>query len=323
MIQIQIFDVGHGQCAVATSPNSRRLMIDCGAKWTDERFWTPALHYYGQYLSLLAIMNLDEDHLSNFESLKECVRIGQLLSNPTLNSNDIRRLKTGGIGPGVRSYLGWLADPDNQIISLSPDFGSMRVWGYYNPYMPGVMDATNDLSLLLFIQYGAFKIAFSGDLENSGWRQMLCNPRICRDLAGTSVFVASHHGRKSGQCADIFNWFRPQIIVFSDDDKKYESQETDGWYAERCTGAILIENPTQRRYFMTTRNDGSMQIDVTPDGSWILRPIKVPDWPLRSDQISSHLPGIGLGSGFGAGFSSGSNSIGLGLTNPFLLTTRQ
>ena len=37
-MRIEIFNVGHGQCAVLTAPNGRRMMLDCGDRWDDDRF---------------------------------------------------------------------------------------------------------------------------------------------------------------------------------------------------------------------------------------------------------------------------------------------
>jgi hypothetical protein len=39
-MRVEIFDVGHGQCAVIAAPNGRRMMIDCGDRWREETFWT-------------------------------------------------------------------------------------------------------------------------------------------------------------------------------------------------------------------------------------------------------------------------------------------
>jgi hypothetical protein len=259
-------------------------------------------------------MNLDEDHVSNFGSLKDAVRIGQLWSNPTLSARDIILLKSDGIGPGVRGYLEWLSDPLNQIAYISPDFGTMHVWGYYNPYVPGVTDTTNNLSLLLLIQYGAFKIVFSGDLEDSGWRRMLEDPRIRHDLLGTGVFVASHHGREGGCSAELFEIIRPEVVIVSDDERQHDSQMTDAWYRQRCTGVPLIGNPSQRRYVYTTRRDGSLSITANEDGTGVIQPIHVPDWPVATKRASRQAMGLGMASGF----NSGSRVIGLGLANPFL-----
>jgi len=108
-------------------------------------------------------------------------------------------------------------------------------------------------------QFGAFKVVFAGDLEVAGWRRLLALPSFRQDLIGTSVFVASHHGRESGCCTELFDLFRPQLVISSDDERQFDSQDTDDWYRNRCTGAIFAENTLARRYVATTRKDGSMR----------------------------------------------------------------
>ena len=53
------------------------------------------------------------------------------------------------------------------------------------------MNKTNDPSLAVVVQFGAFKIVFTGDLEVAGWRRLLTMPEFRADLLGTTVFVAS------------------------------------------------------------------------------------------------------------------------------------
>ena len=79
------------------------------------------------------------------------------------------------------------------------------------------------------------------------------------------------------------------------DERQYESQETDAWYRARCRGIPHVHNPAERRYVMTTRKDGSMQIDVGPDGRWLLNPVQVRDWPRTPRK-----PALGTLAGLGA-----------------------
>ena len=141
----------------------------------------------------------------------------------------------------------------------------------------GAQNKTNDLSLAVIAQFGTFKVLFAGDLEVAGWRRLLTIPLFRQDVQGVSVVVASHHGRDSGCCTELFDLFRPQLVIISDDERQYDSQDTDDWYRTRCTGAVFVTN--ERRYVATTRRDGSMRIDVTADGSWIIQRIPVSDWP--------------------------------------------
>jgi hypothetical protein len=55
-----------------------------------------------------------------------------------------------------------------------PDFGAISIRWYCNRFIPGANNTTNNLSLVVIVQFGAFKIVFAGDLEVEGWRQLLC-----------------------------------------------------------------------------------------------------------------------------------------------------
>ncbi len=277
-VQIEIFDVGHGQCAVATAPNGNRLMLDCGTRWRDDRFWTPSLHFFKERFEMLALLNLDEDHLADFGQVMEHCTVPWVLSNPTVGHAQFHALKTSGMGRGAQAVAKWLAAPKalNGLLP-QPDFGQVQVRWYYNHHTPGWQ--TNDLSLVVVLQFGLFKIMFAGDLERKGWRQLLQLADFRNDLLGTNIFVASHHGRESGCCEDLFYYFTPEIVIISDDEKQHQSQETNAWYRQRCSGASVIANPSERRYVMTTRNDGCLRINANASGLWRLDPFNVEDWP--------------------------------------------
>jgi len=44
-------------------------MLDCSQRWDDRTFWTPSLRYFNQTIDLLALLNLDEDHVRDFDSV--------------------------------------------------------------------------------------------------------------------------------------------------------------------------------------------------------------------------------------------------------------
>jgi beta-lactamase superfamily II metal-dependent hydrolase len=307
-MRIDIFNVGHGQCAVITAPNGRRMMLDCGDRWGDDRFWTPSLHFFRQTIDLLALMNLDEDHLRDFKNVMHDCTVPWVLSNPTVGPREFAALKKDGMGPGAQAVAAWLAQLKNPFPGPQPDFGDVQIRWYYPFFVPGAENNTNDLSLAVIAQFGAFKILFAGDLEVAGWRRLLTIPSFRQDVQNVSVFVASHHGRESGCCTDLFELFRPQLVIISDDGRQYDSQDTDDWYRTRCTGAVFVTN--ERRYVATTRKDDSMRIHITADGRWTIQRVTVRDWP-RTTAPSQ--PQLGLGAL--AALSPGYNPLAPGLSN--------
>lgn len=290
-MRVEIFDVGHGQCAVITAPNGRRIMIDCSDRWEDDRFWTPSLHYFKQTIDALALTNLDEDHVRDFQGMMDSCVVRWILTNPSIGASEFAVLKRSGMHRGCKAVASWLARPKAPSFGMPPDFfGAVRVQPYWGSFVPHVTNKTNDLSLVIVVQFGAFKIVFAGDLEVAGWTRLLSSPEFCRDLIGTTVLVASHHGRETGCCTELFNLFQPQLVVISDEPRQFDSQDTDDWYRNQCTGAVFLHNAFERRYVATTRKDGSMQIDVGSDGRWTIQRVTVRDWP-KTPPTSS----LGLG----------------------------
>ena len=107
-MRIDIFNVGHGQCAVITAPNGRRMMLDCGDRWGDDRFWTPSLHFFRETIDLLGLMNLDEDHLRDFKNMMQDCTVPWILSNPTVGPREYAVLKKDGMGPGAEAVAACL-----------------------------------------------------------------------------------------------------------------------------------------------------------------------------------------------------------------------
>jgi beta-lactamase superfamily II metal-dependent hydrolase len=280
MMKIDIFDVGHGGCSIITCPNGARVMVDCGLRL--DPCWFPSITYFGEQFDLVVFGNLDEDHVEDLPHLWRNVRIRAIFSNPTVTAAALATMKRQhGMAEGVRHAHAILTEYGGGLIGQPPDLGNVEVCAYYNRFGVDFTD-TNNLSLAFFVRYGAFTILFAGDLEKAGWRALLRLPAFARELASVNVFVASHHGRDNGCCAEIFQMCRPNVFVISDDEHQYESQDTTDWYRERAHGIPdfrvqphpIIGYP--HRYVLTTRRDGTLSMGVTLDGSFLITPENPP-----------------------------------------------
>jgi len=278
-MKVEIFNVDHGQCAVITSPSGCRLMIDCGTLTEGDAYWWPSVHFSGESFLGLGVTNVDEDHLTDFPMVMQHAPPSWILTNPTIGYRELIALKTDGMRSGVAGYARWLAAPKRPAVSSPPlDFSPVVVRWYWNPYSPGFIDKTNDLSAVFVVQYGTFKILFAGDLEERGWTNLLRLPAFVQDLASVKVFVASHHGRENGCHSTLFELCRPALFIISDGAMEFETQETTQWYRNRASGIPVI-GTQDRRYVCTTRSDGSLQIDAQANGSWLVTPVAVRTWP--------------------------------------------
>lgn len=252
-------------------------MLDCG--FDADRGWFPSVVYGGQFIDALIITNLDEDHVEDLPYVWDRVTLGSIYSNPSVTAAALATMKREhGMNDGVRQAHAILSRFGPGHVGKMADIGEVSAWGYSNRYGLDFTD-TNNLSVATFIRWGTFTILFAGDLETAGWRALLRNPAFVADLATVTVFVASHHGRANGRCEEVFKIARPESVVFSDDRKQYESQETDAWYRQRVSGIPVLDGvPSgllpKRWHVYTTRRDGTLTVQVDATGRYLVTPTR-------------------------------------------------
>lgn len=120
----------------------------------------------------------------------------------------------------------------------------------------------NNLSVVTFLTYLNFVILFPGDIEEKRWKQLLNDKTFIELLKKTDIIVASHHGKDSGYCNDIFNYFSPHLTIISDGrftetsaTCRY-SEKSRGWKVWKSNGEGITRN------VLSTRNDGHIKINV-------------------------------------------------------------
>ena len=87
-------------------------------------------------------------------------------------------------------------------------------------------------------------------------------------LTATDVFVASHHGREAGYCAEVFEYCQPKIVIVSDGPgcetsavNKY-CGHSQGWYVRSSATGL-----SEKRLVVTTRSDGSIVVEAYRQGT--------------------------------------------------------
>lgn len=267
-MQLEIFNVEHGACALVHTSNGKLAMIDCGHNATTG--WMPGdllARRNVTTLDRLFVTNYDEDHVSGYRNLKHRVFVNILTRNSRVSPATIRQLKSeDGMGLGIEALLQDVSGTfTGDLVPADLDFGDTKFETFSNGYGPppfGFNDE-NNLSLVIFVSVGTHRIIFPGDLEKAGWRAMLRDQHFVELLRGVNVFVASHHGRENGYCPEVFDMCAPEIVVISDQSHQYQSQETVDSYRSHTRGMTYNGRP---RHVLTTRRDGYMAFDFPAQG---------------------------------------------------------
>jgi beta-lactamase superfamily II metal-dependent hydrolase len=267
--ELKIFDVRHGFCATLLSGN-RIILLDCGH---DAEGFKPLDWIYAQgyrHIDALIVSNFDQDHISDIKIIRDYFTVGSLAVNPTVDPNTLRaiKIKGGPITDQMNILINSMANPSLNRIDLVPHVIEDVSMYFYCCYYPYETD-TNNLSLVTFLQFGSSYIIYPGDIERRAWTRLLSVPDFVDKLKKVNVFIASHHGRINGYCEDVFNYCRPEIVIVSDQEKSFSTQDHDN-YSKHVLGLNLgtVLAPDVRRV-MTTRKDGHITLKKINDITYL------------------------------------------------------
>ena len=245
-MEIEIFDVEHGGCALVTADNRRRILVDCGHNSTTG--WRPSQYLPERgirQIDRLIISNYDRDHVSDLPAVLANIGVPVLSRNPSVWPDLLRAMKAeNGMDPGIGTLAYMAGNYYTQDLSAPQDFGALQVNHYWNVY-PVFTDA-NNLSLVTIFQYHDLGIIFPGDIEKAGWLQLLQRQEFRAALIGINIFVASHHGRENGYCPEVFNWCSPEVVIFSDGAVIHDTQKTAAFYRQHTRGIRFFDEDIQK-----------------------------------------------------------------------------
>ncbi len=251
-MKFEILNVEHGFAAYAIAEDNSVLLFDCGYSSTccpSEHLWRQGIRVIRQ----LFVTNYDEDHIADLPVLRRCFEIETITRNRSVNSDQLRNMKTYPISNAMQVLLEMIDNYTGEVLIGQFQSTGIQVQTFYNAYP--LFEDTNNLSLLVFLNIGGVSFLLPGDLERAGWLELLKNSDVCRLLRGVDVFVASHHGRESGYCREVFDYCVPQFVIMSDGPVQYDTQEMAGVYGQHAIGGLF---GNQKRKVLTTRKDGSL-----------------------------------------------------------------
>jgi len=254
-MRVTVHDVGHGSCISLIHDNGNVMLWDCGH--SDENRPSQFLPVMGiNTIHNFFITNYDEDHISDLPNLLASVDLPTLFRNKSISADELHRLKLQGgpISPAMSSMLAMIVDYNQPVLGVPPAFPGVTFTTYSNSYGLAYNE-TNNISLVTFLNLNGTKFIFPGDVERAGWLGLLAQPGFIEELRTVSVFVASHHGRESGYCSEVFQVCTPVVVVMSDSKIKHATQGMTNIYASHASGMSF--GGTIRRV-VTTRNDGDI-----------------------------------------------------------------
>lgn len=272
--ELYVWNVENGTAIYVKTPNGKNVVIDCGA--SDD--FSPAeclKDSLAVRIDFLIISHPHKDHIEDLKGIEDILNDVNLFRRNKKITKDLM----------VKSNVDLKGDEDlERYFDLGknrtgidsedesprkPKWGAGCVFTYFSNEYPKngeVGNSTiNNLSLVTFIEFEEDVVLYGGDMEESGWEEMLENGRFEALLKKTTIYIASHHGNKSGFSSELFEHLRPKLTIVPAG-KKPEYDATDR-YREKTKGMNVVtkDGETESRKVLTTRNDDHIHVTLHAD----------------------------------------------------------
>jgi competence protein ComEC len=249
-LRIRIHDVGHGQAIHAFTPNGKVVVIDLGC--SDD--FSP-LKWLGKQTK--TIDSLTITHPPSW-----------------LTPQEVRSANQAADEDKVKTYLA-ISGKYNSPIPAGERVGDPAVTGGVSInefYSTGCgRNNINNHSMVVVFEYLGIKVVIPGDNEPASWRELLKQPDFVSGAKRPYVLMASHHGRESGYCTDLFDDTsgigRPRLCVISDG--RVQDTDAASRYSYHALGWTVYSRSgnSDTRSCVTTRSDGYIEIEIGKNGN--------------------------------------------------------
>ncbi len=297
-LDARIWDVEHGSAAYFRAVN-KNVVLDCGASesFSPLRYLRSAatpvntIHY-------MIISHPHHDHIEDLDTAEEYGLKPNIISRPEAARPIIEEKLEEERENGNQEYVedaeyylmldDFSGTPDPKPTEPAWSLGNsgsrdgFRSDGYgvggvtFRNYGTSDADLGNDryeklnnLSRLTVVKSHDFRLVTAGDVLGKGMEKLLENDAAMEASEDADVLIAPHHGRDSSFDEEFVEHVNPDLVVFSDKGRVSNSARDD--YAEYTTGKDVYHQEADsydKRYVVTTRNDGRIRIEATSYDDW-------------------------------------------------------
>lgn len=199
-LEAHFLDVGHGDCTIITC-DGEAMIIDGGNAGCSQLVYNYLTNHGITDLKYAVATHPDADHIGGLPAAFHAAKVQTLLS--PIKTHDENRFIT----------LTETAQ-ENSVSVTVPEAGEVFTLGnaQITILSPVIRFAnTNDLSLVLRIDYGKTSFLFTGDASSAVERDLIAR----KTNLNTDVLKVSHHGSNTGTSSAFVSAVSPEYAVIS------------------------------------------------------------------------------------------------------------
>ena len=253
-LTLSVLSVGHGNCVLITTPESRTIVCDAGCLMSPQYAadaLSQSLWRLGKtHIDAILISHPDNDHFNGVTLLADRFSIGMILISPYCSEISTE--------PDRESWSHLMAKLESQripirIIGAGDDLSryGLPQSAILHPPQPGVggvecdeQGNMNAKSIVVRFEHRGVGILLPGDLNSRNMPIFLQ-----REPKPTEIVMMPHHGGRSMQTERLLDWAAPKTLIFSAGKLTHKPE--------------LLEQFRQRGYkVLSTFTDGAVIVDV-------------------------------------------------------------
>lgn len=257
-VDITFVNVGQGDGAVINVPYRFTVLIDGGGgnAYSD---YNPGEKIYLEYLKRKGITKVDsafvshyhKDHVQGIAAAIENIRVKNLFLPDNMEGSEWRtELERAANENGTRIYYiseeTMLTYKNGMTICVIPPTQKTMI-----------SDDENDTSNLIYVSYGDFTAAFTGDMSSYAERCVIESGKA----ENVDLLKAAHHGSKSSTCEEWVRALSPRYAVISvGEGNTYALPDRET--LDKLAGAEVYRTDTDGDICFTVEKNGKIKINT-------------------------------------------------------------
>jgi competence protein ComEC len=264
-LSVYVLDVGQGDAIAISTPRRHWVLVDAGPSSGDfdagARRVVPFLREHGaRRLVAWLASHPDLDHVGGAPALLGAVNVDRVIGSGRI---------TGQPGQlGILRWIanhggGWLAADAGDTLSIDD---VKLIFLHPGRVVPEKKEASNAYSLVFRLEYGSFRMLFTGDAPGQIEDRLGDQDA---DAVRAQILKVSHHGSASSTSRHFLSSVQPELAVIS-----VGRRNLYGHPSPRVLLRLAARGIPIRR----TDREGTLVIDARQDGSWRARSAAEGGW---------------------------------------------
>lgn len=243
LLHIYFLDIGQGDAAFIRTPNGTNILIDAGPDGRILRELSDVIPLFDRTIDVVVLTHADADHIGGFFPMLERYPVQKLIMSGALKDNTIgKQLILTLTEKNIPTSLA------NQDTDFETADGVSFDILMPTQFQIGSQEELNIFSIVMMIRYGSHTLLLTGDIEESGEREMIKN----KMNIDADILKVAHHGSNSSSTGEFIKLVSPRTAIISvGRDNRYGHPHPEVLRRLQQTGTEILRTDRQGRISFT------------------------------------------------------------------------